>query len=1256
MRIKKCLLLFSLILSTLLQAEVSGANPYSVRYRAADGLPEGAVNCIAQDSEGFIWTGSEKGLSRFDGYNFRHYGLDGAGSIHSIFTADDGTIWAGTAKGIVLFHPENGSSEKFSKETEWNVSICCKTTVITRLGNGNIFIGTEGQGFFIYDSSEGTLRQFSRYASMISSMATYGDSLMYIGSEESTISEFSQDGRFLQELSFDQKESSSRLSKVKSLSITGDRLWTAFQSKGLCSIPLRSADTSLIPTRTDGAPYVRFCMKASDGSIMAGSSDAVFQLDTAAGTLATVISGLESAPRCIFKDRDEGLWIGLEEDGLIYCPMREQDFHHWLGGKNITAVAKGEDGRIWAGTSSGEIFSFNRNGDISNSVSTGAHQMLCLLVNGPEIWIGTRYDGLFIYNMDTRRTENLRYDRYDEHTICDNCVNALFKDSAGKIYVGTEWGFGYYDRGEGFSFEPRGTNHASITGFFEDSFHKVWILTGNDGLFREDLNGKEWQTFNTYLNHNLISDTIHDIIETSPGTLWFATSTGLCSWSYAKKMFSKTDGISDNISSLEMDSDGRIWYSHSDKISCMSSDGRMTYNRESGIQCSSFSSRCSIYTDDGELIFGGRNGLERFSPDDILSGSDRKQNRPTRPVRITDILIDGEHADLSGKPLVIGSDVKNIVLHFSDLEFRTLDTQPYSYMMNKSKTGWQQCGTTVTFGKPSAGRHTLSVIHSGEEDMTATSIQMRVKAPVYARWWAFLIYACLTFITVAYTATFIRRRQKEATFKEKYSFFTNVIHEIRTPLTLIKAPLEKLMRTEGLSEPVMSSLNTINKGADTLTNLVNQLLDYRKNENGSYELHPGSYILNDMVSEICGRFRVIAESEGKHIDVSLPEENWSYSVDEDAFGKMLGNLLSNAVKYAESEISVRLTAEESFFTVSVSNDGEKIASSERENVFKMFYQINGSKKGTGIGLPLARMLAERHGGTLNLDTGRPHTTFVIRIPGTRSLAEQTSTRTDQIQPETVETNASNILIIDDNEDLRKMIAEMLKDSWNILEASNGKEAIDILGSEAIDLVLSDIMMPEMDGYEFCEFLKSDMRYSAIPIILLSAKTAVEDKIKGLKYGADDYIEKPFSPDLLITKVSSMLEKREKLKEFYRGLPVVHPSQISKITKSDSDFIVKMKETLEKHLSEVDYNMVNLAEDMFMSQSSFYRKVKTLTGVSPNDFVKEFKLQRAAEMLSDGKFLANEVYRQVGFNSVSYFSQCFKKKYGMSPLKYVESLK
>lgn len=1227
-------------------ASYAGEYSYRVQYNENDGFDAASPNCITQDGDGFIWIGTEQGLYRFDGYHFKCY--DSARTVYSVFCDGNGTLWAGTDKGILLFSVEDGTAVRFDVETVWNVSVCCKTTILSRLPGGNLFIGTEGQGFFIYDFNTGELRQHCRHASLISAMATRGDSLMYIGAEESTISEFSQDGRFLRTIATIPGDSDLRLSNISSLLVDEGHLVAVLQNRGLGYISLDDAASF----RKINAAW-KFCIALSDGDLLMAEVNAVSKFNPEDETVSEILTGLPSSPKCLFEDRDGGLWVGIENEGLIYCPGRECGFEHILDGKNVTAVSKDSDGAIWAGTASGAIFKCRKDGKIEKTIDMGVSQIRCIMANPPKVAIGSRYDGLFVHDIRTGKTENFRYDRYNDSGIGDNCVNALFKDSSGRIYVGTEWGLSYYLLEENrFVPEPRASNHSSVKGFFEDSRKNVWILTGTDGLYR--LDGKRWRAFSAGTDSGLPSNNISDITEDDDGVIWIATADGLVSYSYdTDKFLSPSDGpISEDIVLVESDLKGRIWYGQGASVTCIEGPVKKTFGKEQGLQCRSYISGCSVVADNGDIFLGGVNGIDRFSPDGILS---RVRPDGANPVVITDILIDGVSMGVSDK-IKIDNDVKSLQFLFSDMLFRTADDGEYLFMLKGEDKEWRRGGPDVMYGHLSPGKHTFLVMRSGDAGPAATSIRIIVKYPLYARWWAVAMDVIVAVILVLSIINFGKRKRDEAVFKEKYNFFTNIIHEIKTPLTLIKTPLEKLMTSSGLGEQAESSLASINTGAETLINLVNQLLDYRKNESGQYMLHPHDCHLGIFVSEICGRFKMIAESEGKTLEVTVPAESYVYKADHDALEKILGNLLSNAVKYAVSVIKVELEELPENFTIKVSNDGERIAVAERENVFKMFYQINGSKKGTGIGLPLARMLAQKHGGTLTIAPDKEMTTFVVNIPGERITVQKSvaAIPTEEISAPAPEKNT--VLIVDDNEDLRKMIAEMLCDSYKVLQAGNGKEGIEMLEKEAVDIVLSDIVMPEMDGYEFCEYLRSDHRYSNIPVILLTAKTAVEDKIKGLKYGADDYIEKPFSLDLLMTKISSVISNRQKIKEFYRGLPVVHPSRISKITKSESDFITKMKAELEAHLSDADYNLVRFTEDMYMSQSSFYRKVKALTGLSPNDFVKEFRLQRAAEMLSGGGYLASEVYRKVGFSSVSYFSQCFKKKYGVSPVKYVDSLK
>lgn len=1229
--------------------------PHVSYYRAADGLSSRSVNCISQDEAGFIWIGSENGLDRFDGHHFKHYDIADGRTIYTIYLDNQGKLWLGTGKGVFIFNTENGLSEKFNVETKWAVSVCSKATIISKVCN-KIFIGTAGQGFFLYNPENEELEQFCQYASMISAMSVYKDSLMYVGSEESTISEFKTDGQYVRNIAFTPQDYDVRMSSIQFLYADNEKIWAILQNKGLCSIPRDnvSASGNVSMDKSRQFHEARLSIPDTTGRFLVGCQSEIKRYDLKNRKAETVISGMASSPRCMFKDKNGGLWIGIEDDGIAYCPLKASSFEHRFAGKNITALAKDKGGNIWAGTVSGELFRIDSHGETTSLAIPEISSIQCLMADSRELWIGTRYDGLFIHNLDNGKTTNHRYDRYKDSSISDNCVTALFKDSAGKIYVGTEWGLSYYSRETGgFIPEPRASNHSSVTGFFEDSKKNIWILSSNDGLYRTTLDGKIWKDFNISKTNSLTSNTTYDMVEDNKGLIWVATASGLVTYSYERNTFSPVNQefASGSISSLEKDSYGRIWYGEGSVLVCIDKSGRTVFGKESGMNTGSFLNGCALSSDNGKLLFGGVNGIDSFSPDNVLKNASDNHDR----IIITDVLIDGVSVGVSDE-VKVNSGAKRVVILFSNLSFKSSDIIDYSFYMKGEDSGWRHDSSVATYEHLSPGSHTFTVKYDGDDEPMETSIEIKVRYPVYARWWAILIYLSILGLSSLAVINFYRRKREEATFREKYNFFTNIIHEIRTPLTLIKTPLERLMGTSGLNEQAKASLGMINKGTDTLINLVNQLLDYRKSEGGYYVLNLRPCLIGALTEEICSRFRPIVESEGKTLDVTIPSEAYSYNVDHEALEKILNNILSNAVKYAVSTINLKLEEFPDHFSIVISNDGEKIATAERENVFKMFYQVKGSKNGTGIGLPLARMLAERHEGSLAIDPNSEMTTFVVRIPGDRSLAQDFEQAENMEKPDEIGMVESSILIIDDNEDLRRMIAEILKDDYKVLQAGNGKEGIDILGKEAVDLVLSDIMMPEMDGYELCEFMKSDPRYSSIPVILLTAKASVEDKIKGLKYGADDYIEKPFSPDLLVTKVHSVIDNREKIKEFYRGLPIVHPSQISKITKSDSDFINKMKAELEKHLSDLDYSLVDLTKDMFMSQSSFYRKVKVLTGVSPNDFVKEFKLQRAAEMLSDGKYLANEVYKEVGFSSFSYFSQCFKKKYGVSPTKYVDSLK
>ncbi len=938
---------------------------------------------------------------------------------------------------------------------------------------------------------------------------------------------------------------------------------------------------------------------------------------------------------------------------------------------NVTAVAPDGKEGLWFGTQSGNLFRVGPSGRDPERMPVSFPDIRCLMADLPEIWIGTSSDGLFIYNTDSHQLKNYRYDRHDQSTISDNCINAIFKDSEGRIYIGTEWGLNYYNRSRGrFRFEPRSTNHSQIMGFFEDSKSNVWILTDNDGAFRVSTQGKGWEHYFKDWNPRLTSNRIRCAREDGVGRVWLGTTNGLCVFSYESRSFSGMfqDGSfldGKDILAIERDESGHLWVATDAEICCLDTENDeiagILYPSD-GLCSKHFNPNASAVLNGKSLLFGGIKGIDRIYSRNAIR--EMAQAATASGPRITEVRAGGK-VWTDTRSLVLKHNVANIVINFSDLDYRHAGKTRFEYRMEGLGEGWSSAsGPSAVFSKLPQGRHRFQVRTAGLPDEKAETgiaqLDIRILPPFYASIWAFLLYGLVAVALTQYIIQLYKKKNEEETYREKYDFFTAITHEVRTPLTLIKAPLEKIIDSGDGTSQTRDYLQIIRKSTNDLINLVNQFLDYRKNEDGHYVITKRPCNITVTTEDLVERFRPLAEAEQKQIELNLPDQPCSYEIDQDAYAKIINNLVSNAVKYAVSRVRVDLLTEKDGFRVLVGNDGPKIGAGDRERIFKMFFQASGSKAGTGIGLPLSRMLAQRHGGNLTVSPDSDLTTFALDIPGQREAIDlpafELEVQEGIPEPEKDHFPKPTILEVDDNEDLRHMVVEILREQYDVLQAGNGKEAIDILEENAVDLILCDVVMPEMDGYQLCEFVKADVRYSNIPFVLITAKTELENKVRGFDFGADDFIEKPFSPVLLLTKLKAILDNRRRMMEFYRGLPIVHPTQVSRVTKSNASFIIKLKEEMEKHLADESYNMVSMAESMFMSQSTLYRKVKSLTGVSPNEFVRDFRLQKAAEMLSTGDYLANEVYQKVGFNSVSYFSLCFKKKYGVSPVRYVESVK
>ena len=592
--------------------------------------------------------------------------------------------------------------------------------------------------------------------------------------------------------------------------------------------------------------------------------------------------------------------------------------------------------------------------------------------------------------------------------------------------------------------------------------------------------------------------------------------------------------------------------------------------------------------------------------------------------------------------------------------------------------GWSQprAGGEATYSNLPPGRYRFEVTGSNNDGLwgETSGLDIIIRPPLYLTWVAWLLYAallCGTIFSIVRTADKRRRRRlkeyvaehEKASYRNKIEFFTNLAHEIRTPLTLIKIPLESIISSGDGNVHTRNFLEIMNKNATHLLGSINQLLDLRKSEEAGYRLTMTTCDVAALVNEACIRFRSALEIKGIAITTDIPATPTLFDVDVDAMDKIVGNLLSNASKYAAREIKVSLTADSTGFALTVSDDGDGIERNQtQEKIFEAFYQADGSKAGTGIGLPLTKALVEKHGGTITLVSdkglGASFTVFIPRSELPAGAAAPSSGPDESHENEEGDFGVTGenaiVLIVDDNDELRGVLVDIIGRYYRVLSAENGLAALQILEDSDVDIIVSDIMMPEMDGYQLTEFVKSNIRYSHIPVIQLTARTSMKDRMKGLEYGSDAYIEKPFSSEYLLRQIANLIDNRRRLREVYRHATLYGGAAPSAGTNDrDDKFIEKLNSEIERNIRNENFYLDTLAESLCMSRSNFYRKIKSLFDISPNEYLRRYRLKKAAEMLRDGKLQASDIYVLVGFNSLSYFSTCFKNYYGVSPSKYAE---
>lgn len=1278
-----------------------------------DGLSQNTVYQIIQDRKGFIWFGTKDGLNRYDGLSFRVYKKEnsdlGRNFITALYEDRQGNIWVGTDSGIFIYNPVQDSFTAFDKPSDKGSVIKDYVTMIGSDEHDNLWMSVENQGLFCYRPGEGKLLNYlhdsgrpnvTRFwmSGNTCWLALYADNLYY------TKADFTEP---LQPFK-DADGNETFKNDIINWQVCGAHNCVYVASlNGLTEINRTTGKTRrLLDT------YVRSLQFRSDDELWAGTESGlyIYNLTDDRVTHLTVPNQDDSyalsdnAIYSLCRDRENGMWIGSYFGGVNYNPYQWTYFEKYYPrdnlayfGRRVREICESDDGTLWIGTEDKGLFRFDSE---SGKIEPFRHPAIFqnihgLCIDGDDLWVGTFSGGLNRVNLRTNQVRHYsKGDGESENTLAANDVFTLCRTTTGDLWIGTTSGLLKYNRDTDDFTRISQLKNLFTYDILEDFNGNLWFATFSNGLFCYNVQSREWKNYlsdeqdATTLSYNKVIG----ICEDSKKRLWFMTlGGGFCRYNPETDNFTRYDlskGFPSNtVYKMVEDRRGNLWLTTNNGLVCFNpdTDTKHVYTTANGLLSNQFNFQSGYCDRMGRIFLGSINGLIVFDPETFV------ESTFLPPVVITDFFLFNKRLAVGtpdsplkksiiySQEVDLDADQNSFSLQVAALSYQAPKMNRLVYKLEGFDREWYTVGrnSTINYSNLPYGSYTLRIRGSnsdGKWNETERVLHIRIRPPFYLSAWAYAVYLLLALCSLVAVAIYSRRRvrQKHRLAMEKFErekerelytskieFFTNVAHEIRTPLTLIKSPLENVLASRSVSADIRDDLETMELNTNRLLDLVNQLLDFRKTETQGFRLNFVECDVADLLQQTYKRFKPLARERGVTLDINVAGSLCA-SVDKEGLTKIVSNLLTNAIKYSESYIRIRLYAENDRLRLSVCNDGPVIPAEMREEIFKPFIQYKTdavrSVPGTGIGLALARSLAELHEGSLRMDDAMEHNCFLLSLP-LRHEQTVTMERKGSALAEggTEEADAFSVpgahkytlLVVEDSPEMQAFVVKQLTSEYNVLTALNGVEALKVLKEQVVNLVISDIMMPEMDGLELCEHLKSVLDYSHIPIILLTAKTTLQAKIEGMKLGADVYIEKPFSVEYLKVCVANLLSNREKLHAAFAHSPFIQTNSMA-VTKADEAFLKSLNELVVANMQNPDFCLDDMASLLNMSRSSLNRKIRGVLDMTPNDYIRLERLKKAAQLLKEGECKVNEVCYMVGFNTPSYFTKCFQKQFGTLP--------
>ena len=1287
------------------------ANPFYFRtYDIEDGLCHNYAFCCAQDSYGFMWFGTKAGLTSFDGktfYTHKDYS-SGKGALISYNILDlekspTGQMWVSTDNGVQKYDYQ---SDSFAPVLDFTKDQSFHALQFDR--EGNLWMLAYGYSLIKYDEGkdEHTAYMHKGDDPIIAFHITQQGQI-WAATARGNIVFLNQDG--------DGEFTSIGLPPIEGITT----LWASPQDSliligttdnGIKRIDLASNTCrDILPSKKEFPLYTRKITQMNDGKVWIGTFNGIYIYDIHTDTLTSIrrdpgnpYSLSNDAIQDIFQDDENGIWICTDNGGISYLPPYSEfekyydiDGENTIKGNIIHDICTDHNGNLWIGTEDAGINKFDRKRNAfqvfndKNGLSQNCIHGLAVI--GNKLWIGTHANGIDVMDLRTERITRHYTLSPNAMMHTNNIVVYLYQTRDKQLYVATNLGVYRFNAAEDkFELSPQFPNNCRIQTLFEDHEGTIWAGTVNRGLYYYDPSTGRHGEFKLDSLSLRMNRTVNHIHEDKQHNLWFATGNGVKMYNRKTRQtrqYDMLDGLpSGIIYRIEEDDKGCLWISTANGLACLNPTDHTikAFKKEHGLTSNQFNYNSSLRASDGTLFFGSLKGMISFRPDDIHEFSVRPKTYISR-ISYNDPdqnLLHQENIILK-KEITLAYNQSTFHIDYISLNYQAPDLTRYAYRMEGLNTEWNQVEgeNRIYFTKLPPGTYTFMLKAanlSGIWSEEPATFRIIVLPPWWLSTWACIVYVIIAAGSVILLILFVTRRNKakmmlamkefedekeKELYRAKIDFFINIAHEVRTPLTLIKTPLDQLMKDDKLSPNARKYLTIINKNANRLLNLVNQLLDFRKAEAEGNRLNFVETDIIALIHEVCDYFREAAEQKAIRLSIESNEDAFYAYIDKEACTKILSNLLSNAIKYAASLIEIQFKVQNNqHFTIDITNDGEVIPNEHKEKLFEPFFRSHpDSHTGTGLGLPLARSLAEMHGGTLNLSQSTPGlTTFRIDLPvnqpNSLHLQEQDSKKEKKKETEAdryiIHKSRPTILIVEDNAEMLHFIGKEINSLYNVATASNGEEAISYMKGNSIQLIISDIMMPVMDGLTLLKTVKTDLEFSHIPIILLTAKNTLQSRIEGLEQGADAYIDKPFSMDLLLTQVTNLLNNRENMRAYYFNSPIANIKSIAH-TKTDEKFLKKLNDIINSHIDDVNLDVDMIADLMNLSRPTLYRKISAISNLTPNELIKVTRLKKAAELIAQGEMKIYEIAEAVGFKSQPYFSQAFSKQFNMSPSQYAK---